>query len=144
MATHVTGVATRLDEAYSAVTSVFNRSANGSYPVMRGETGFKLYGFNLNGAGTTVKFNGTSVGTITAGTTADYVTFTVPNTAKSGDVVVTVSTISSLNNSNSATAQYNLEPNGINNDTLNDNRSVFVDGFTATLIVVSSEVCKKL
>lgn len=125
---YITGLGTRLDDAYSAVTSVFNRSANGNYPVMRGETGVKLYGFNLNGASTTVKFNGTSVGTVTAGTTADYVTFTVPAAAKSGVVDITVSSVASLNNSNSATAEYNLEPNGINNDTLNDDRSVYVWG----------------
>ena len=125
---YITKISTRLDDAYSAVTSVFNRSANGNYPVMRGETGFKLYGFNLKGADTTVKFNGTSVGTVTAGTTSDYVTFTVPAAAKSGAVDITVSSVASLNNSNSATAQYNLEPNGINNDTLNDNRNVYVWG----------------
>lgn len=125
---YITGLGTRLDDAYSAVTSVFNRSANGVYPVMRGETGVKLYGFNLKGANTTVKFNGTSVGTVTAGTTSDYVTFTVPTTAKSGEIDVTVNDISALNNKNKVDAQYNLEPNGINNNTLNDNRSVYVWG----------------
>lgn len=125
---YIKGLGTRLDDAYSAVTSVFNRSANGNYPVTRGEAGVKLYGFNLNGTSTTVKFNGTSVGTVTAGTTSDYVTFTVPTTAKSGAVDITVGSVVSLNNSNSATAEYNLEPNGINNDTLNDDRSVYVWG----------------
>ena len=130
---YITGISTRLDDAYSAVTSVFNRSANGSYPVMRGETGFKLYGFNLNGASTTVKFNNTSVGTVTAGATSDYVTFNVPDTAKSGNIDITVNSVASLNNSNSTTAEYNLEPNGINNDTLNDNRSVYVWGMNDVL-----------
>ena len=135
---YITGISTRLDDAYSAVTSVFNRSANGSYPVMRGETGFKLYGFNLNGASTTVKFNNTSVGTVTAGTTSDYVTFTVPNTSKSGNIDITVNSVASLNNSNSTTAEYNLEPNGINNDILNDNRSVYVWGMNDVLTGVST------
>lgn len=129
---YITGLGTRLDDAYSAVTSVFNRSANGKYPVMRGETGVKLYGFNLAGAATTVKINGTSVGTVTAGTTTDYVTFTVPNTnnnkATSGTIDVIVSSVSALNNENKADAVYNLEPNNINNNTLDDNRSVWVWG----------------
>ena len=135
---YIKGLGTRLDDAYSAVTSVFNRSANGNYPVMRGETGVKLYGFNLNGANTTVKFNGNSVGTVTAGTTSDYVTFTVPTTAKSGEIDVTVNDISALNNKNKVDAQYNLEPNGINNNTLNDNRSVYVWGMNNVLTGVST------
>ena len=130
---YITKIGTRLDSAYSANTSVFNRSATGAYPVMRGETGFKLYGFNLNGASTTVKFNGTSVGTVTAGTTSDYVTFKVPATAKSGEIEVTVGTVSSLNNKNSETAEYNLEPNNINNNILNDNRRVYVWGMNDVL-----------
>ena len=125
---YITGISTRLDDAYSAVTSVFNRSATGVYPVMRGEKEFKLYGFNLNGASTTVKFNGTNVGTVTAGNTSEYVTFTVPTNAKSGEIEVTVGSIGSLNNKNSETAAYNLEPNGINNNILTDNRSVYVWG----------------
>ncbi|MDY6031329.1 MAG: Ig-like domain-containing protein [Treponemataceae bacterium] len=134
---YITKICSRLDEAYSASPSVFNRSATGVYPVMRGED-IKLYGFNLNGASTTVKFNGTSVGTVTAGNTSDYVTFTVPNTATSGYVDVTVSSVPSLNNSNSTTAEYNLEPNGINNDILTDDRSVYVWGMNDVLTGVST------
>lgn len=130
---YITKISTRLDDAYSANTSVFNRSANGSYPVIRGEEGFKLYGFNLNGASTSVKFNGTSVGTVTAGSTSDYITFTVPTTATSGAIDITVSEIASLNNVNSTSAEYNLEPNGINNNTLTDDRSVYVWGMNNVL-----------
>jgi len=135
---YITKISTRLDDAYSAMPSVFNRSANGNYPVMRGETGFKLYGFNLDGANTTVKVNNTSVGTVTAKPTSDtsygdYVSFMVPSTANSGNIDVTVSSISSLNNSNNVTAEYNLEPNGINNDILDDNRSVYVWGMNDVL-----------
>ncbi|WP_022933516.1 hypothetical protein [Treponema bryantii] len=134
---YITGLGTRLDQAYSANTSVFNRSANGNYPVMRGETGVKLYGFNLAGANTTVRINGKSVGTVTAGTTTDYVTFTVPNTnnnkATSGTIDVIVSSVSALNNENKADAVYNLEPNNINNNTLDDNRSVWVWGMNDVL-----------
>ncbi len=135
---YITKIGTRLDDAYSANTSVFNRSANGSYPVIRGEEGFKLYGFNLNGASTSVNFNGTSVGTVTAGSTSDYVTFDVPTTATSGAIDITVSTIASLNNVNSTSAEYNLEPNGINNNTLTDDRSVYVWGMKDVVSDVST------
>lgn len=124
---YIQKLVTRLDQANIA----FTRSAKGNYSVMRGETGVKLYGFNLNGADTTVKFNGTTVGTVSAKPTTDtssgnYVSFTVSNTATSGAIDVTVNGNVSLNNNNSPTAEYNLEPNGLNNDTLTDNRSIYV------------------
>lgn len=124
---YIQKLVTRLDQANIA----FTRSAKGNYSVMRGETGVKLYGFNLKGANTTVKFNGTSVGTVTAKPNTDasagnYVSFTIPTGATSGEIDVTVNGNVSLNNNNSPTAEYNLEPNGLNNDTLNDDRNIYV------------------
>ncbi len=135
---YITKLETRLNQA----NVVFNRSAMGTYPVMRGEAGVKLYGFNLKGANTTVKFNGTSVGSVTAKPSTetsieDYVSFTVSTGATSGEIEVSVIgkdttnqnvTIISLNNVNSPSADYNLEPNGQNNDNLDDNRNVYVWG----------------
>ena len=139
---YITKLSTRLDDAYSVVPSVFNRSANGVYPVIRGETGIKLYGFNLNGASTIVKFNGNSVGSVSAKPSSDttagnYVSFKVPaDNATSGKVEVFIggaNGIVSLNNMNNETEEYNLEPNNMNNNTLTDDRRVYVWGMSNIL-----------
>ena len=48
------------------------------------------------------------------------------NTVVSGELVVTVNSVASFNNRNNNNAVYNQEPNGITNNTLTDNRGLYV------------------
>ena len=135
---YITGISTGLDGAYRSKTSVFNRSALGTYPVRRGET-ITVKGFNLK--------NGNSAPTVKIGETTATLTTTqsnaatsssfevaIPNTnttkAKSGDLDVTVNSVVTLNNKTLKTVEYNQEPNGINNDILTDARKLTVWSFS--------------
>ena len=134
---YITGISTGLDGAYKSKTSVFNRSALGYYPVRRGET-ITVTGFNLKNGNTapTVTINSNSAALTNAQKTASTVSsfaVNIPNTAKSGDLEVTVSTIATLNNKTSKTAEYNQEPNGINNNILTDVRKLSVWSFANAL-----------
>jgi hypothetical protein len=104
--------------------SVFNRSALGGYPVQEGEE-ISIMGFNLGIADVKIDtFALTGVSAITGG-----IKGTIPDTANSGPLVVTVNSIESFNNNNTAkkkTAHYNLEPNGVNNDKLDNSRYMYV------------------
>lgn len=126
---YISGISTRLDDAYSSNTSVFNRSANGKYPVRQGETNVKILGFNLKSdtEAPTVKLNsnsGNNYFTVTASSVSE-ITGTIGTAAASGEIEVTVNSVSSLNNKNADT-EYNQEPNKINNNTLDDNRGFWV------------------
>ncbi len=134
---YITGISTGLDGAYKSKTSVFNRSALGYYPVRRGET-ITVKGFNLKNGNTapTVKINSNSAALTNAQKAASTVsTFAVniPDAASSGDLEVTVSSIETLNNKTSKTAEYNQEPNGINNNILTDIRKLSVWSFENAL-----------
>ena len=102
--------------------SVYGRSALGKYPVyyyrkttsggVNAET-IILEGFNISGG--TVTFNGSATGKIDSNNA-----ISIPENAKSGEISISVNTISSLNNKN-ADVEYNRQPNGQNNNILTDN-----------------------
>lgn len=102
--------------------SVYGRSALGKYPVyyyrkttsggVNAET-ITLQGFNISGG--TVTFNGSATGKIDGNNA-----ISIPENAKSGEISISVNTISSLNNKN-ADVEYNKQPNGQNNNILTDN-----------------------
>lgn len=118
---YITGISTSLDGAYSSDPTAFSRSALGGYPVLRGETGIEITGFNLsNGTNPTV-----SRGTVTS-SSLNSITLSISDTATSGDFDVTVGTSQSLNNKNSVEVEYNKEPNASNNRILNNRRKFYV------------------
>jgi hypothetical protein len=86
--------------------SVYNRTALGHYPVATTETP-TAYGFNLSAT--------------TDSTYGAYTTSAITVSGiSSGVYSLTVNGMETLNNVNSATATYDLQPNGVNNSTLND------------------------
>ncbi|MBR6914484.1 MAG: hypothetical protein IKN34_11925, partial [Treponema sp.] len=135
---YITGIKNKVGDAYKKDASVFGRSATGAYPVYyysdtNRET-FTVNGFNF-GTSPKVSVNG---GTATTGNTV-----TVSSAMTSGEVVVTVGGVSSLNNKNNNDAKgsydaentsgydkyknyYNRQPNNVNNSTLTDDCKVRV------------------
>ncbi len=134
----------------------FARSANGKYVVRGHYRTYsseykmwtddmtetvRLYGFNLK-AGTGAVKIGSSTINLSAGDTDDnghyYYTFDVGKATVSGDLSVTVNSIESLNNKNAnpefkslvndtvTFAEYNCQANGITNNRLNDDVSLYV------------------
>ncbi|WP_406032264.1 hypothetical protein [Treponema saccharophilum] len=134
---YITGIKNKVGDAYKKDASVFGRSATGAYPVYyysdaNSET-FTVNGFNF-GSSPKVSVNGTA-------TTGNTVAVTSAMT--SGEVVVTVGGVSSLNNKNNNDAKgsydaentsgydkyknyYNRQPNNVNNSTLTDDCKVAV------------------
>jgi large repetitive protein len=126
---YISEIETLLSPTYYS-PSVFNRSALGGYPVRQGEE-IKIKGFNL---GTDVKINSTSltsVSTVTevkGGITITSIKGTIPD-VESGPLVVTVNGVASFNNNNTRkqkNAPYNQEPNGVNNNILDNSRYIYV------------------
>lgn len=109
---YVTGIGTDLSEFYRSAPSVYARTAQGKYPVNENET-ITLSGYNL-GTSPTVTLNGTSL-------TGSNLSYNIGESATSGELSVTVGGVESLNNINKNTVEYNQQPNGVNNNTLNDN-----------------------
>ncbi|WP_010263610.1 Ig-like domain-containing protein [Treponema primitia] len=125
-APYISSMTTALSSAYPAKPSVFNRSALGLYPVRDTET-ITINGFNLGGASTVVKIGATTLGTPTVGSSAaNQIRVPIGNTAKSGALTATVSSVESVNNRNNNNATFNKEPNSMNNSTLTDNRELYV------------------
>jgi len=149
---YISEIVTNLSSAYEANPSAFNRSAKGWYPVHEDEV-ITIKGFNLysgsgnptvhvrpnaadayNAAGvTTLRTQGVNGGTGTSHSATtiyarvdDDATDNNYNSIASGYLVVRVGTVDSINNTNSATAAYNREGNGLNNDTLTDDRALYV------------------
>ncbi len=141
---YITKIDTGLNGAYSSKPSVFNRSANGAYSVRRGES-ITIWGYNLKKGTTapTVTIPVTSTTTITpTASSKTSITVAIPNTAKSGEIGVTVNAVQTLNNKTAKSIttgegdeavtriiEYNQEPNGINNDILTDVRKLSVWSF---------------
>ena len=114
----------------------FARSATGKYSVRAGET-ITMYGFNLK-----ADTNNVTIGSDTVTTTDNSdktgLKFTVGTSAVSSDVSITVNSITSLNNMNanptfkSATDdtitanEYNSQANGVTNNRLTDDVSLYV------------------
>lgn len=119
---YVTGVGTDLSEFYRSAPSVYARTARGKYPVNENET-ITLKGFNL-GTSPKVELDGYALN-------GSGLSYNIGEVAKSGKLGVTVSGIKALNNLNSDSAEYNKQPNGVNNNTLNDNLEFDVWEFKA-------------
>jgi large repetitive protein len=134
---YITEVKTPLSGAYSSNPSAFNRSALGGYPVREGDE-ITISGFNFGTNNATVNGTALSPTTTTGGNT---IKGTVPTTATSGPLVVSVNngteTITSFNNRSNRnkdgnnwdspySAEYNREPNGVNNNILDNSRYVYV------------------
>lgn len=109
---YVTEVKTDLSEFYRSAPSVYARTAQGKYPVNENET-ITLYGYNL-GESPAVTLNDTPL-------TGSNLVYNIGKTASSGNLSVTVGSVQALNNINDDTVEYNQQPNGVNNNTLNDN-----------------------
>jgi hypothetical protein len=132
---YISKIETKLDKAYNPNPSAFNRSAKGLYPVHEDEE-ITIQGFNFRVGNTTVSVNGTALpaGNITVTGTSikafidsDTNHTNATNNITSGVLVVRVNNaIDSINNTNSNTAEYNKEGNGLNNDTLTDDRALYV------------------
>lgn len=121
---YVTQIWTDLSEFYRSAPSVYARTARGKYPVNENET-ITLKGFNL-GTSPKVELSGVELGMKGSG-----LSYNIGEVAKSGKLEVTVSGIKALNNLNSDSAEYNKQPNGVNNNTLNDNLEFDVWEFKA-------------
>ena len=109
---YVTEVKTDLSEFYRSAPSVYARTAQGKYPVNENET-ITLYGYNL-GESPAVTLNDTPL-------TGSNLVYNIGKTASSGNLSVTVGSVQALNNINNNAVEYNQQPNGVNNNTLNDN-----------------------
>ena len=135
---YITGIKNKVGDAYKKDSSVFGRSATGAYPVYyysgtNRET-FTVNGFNF-GTSPKVSVNG--------GTATESTSVNVTSAMTSGEVVVTVGDVQSLNNMNNNEAKggydagstsgydkfknyYNRQPNNVNNSTLTDDCKVAV------------------
>jgi hypothetical protein len=123
---YITSVTSALSSAYPSNASVIQRSALGYYPIREGES-VTLTGFNLNGTSTALTMNGYSV-TPSSGSTTSVV-FTVPTAASttlSGPLVATVNSVSSPNNVDNNSNDYNKKANGVNNNSLTDDLYFYV------------------
>lgn len=142
---YITRIKTVLSDLKKNNPSVYARTAKGHYSVSATEV-LNIEGFNIDGG--TLKFIKTGSGTVTASYNANaggtgVGGYLIPATAKSGNLVVTVNNIDSLNNSNANDAKgsytgtvnlsvnptgvksiydnyYNRQPNGDNNNLLTD------------------------
>lgn len=119
---YVTQVWTDLSEFYRSAPSVYARSAKGKYPVNENET-ITLKGYNL-GTSPKVALNGIEL-------TGSALSYNIGKTAKSGKLEVSVGDIKAVNNLNNDKLEYNQQPNGVNNNILNDNLEFDVWQFKA-------------
>ena len=117
---------------YRAKTVNTNRTRSGAVPILRKETGNSIEGFNLGSgitADITVAADGSGNSYSLSPTYSNGVaTYTVPDTVKDGYLSVTVNDVSSLNNINDDSKEYNKEVNPYLEETTywSDNRSVRV------------------
>lgn len=119
---YVTQVWTDLSEFYRSAPSVYARSAKGKYPVNENET-VTLKGYNL-GTSPKVALNEIEL-------TGSALSYNIGKTAKSGKLEVSVGDIKAVNNLNNDKLEYNQQPNGVNNNILNDNLEFDVWQFKA-------------
>ena len=149
---YITTVKTTLSNANQNNPSVYARTALGHYPVYTKHASLTanelvtLTGFNLAGTNTTVTLNGATA-TLSASNT-----FIIPQEAKSGEILVTVNSVESLNNKNNNAAMgdygktpsaaegdytiysnyYNRQPNDENNNNLTDDVVLDIWDFNST------------
>jgi large repetitive protein len=125
---YISKITTPLSKAYASNPSAFNRSAMGGYPVKEGDD-IDIEGFNLGNAVGNAVINGTTnVALSTGSNNGILIKSTIPATATSGPLVVTVNSIPSFNNSTNKnkTVSYNNEPNNVNNNVLDNSRYIYV------------------
>lgn len=113
---YVTEVTTSLSDFNRDAPSTFARTAKGKY-VVKENADIVLKGYNL-GTTPTVTLNGTSLSKSTS--------TNVGSSAKSGALSVSVNGIEFLNNKNNNETEYNMQPNGTNNNTLTDDMYIDV------------------
>lgn len=113
---YVTEITTSLSDFNRDAPSTFARTAKGKY-VVKENADIVLKGYNL-GTTPTVTLNGTS---LTKSTSTN-----VGSSAKSGALSVSVNGIEFLNNKNNNETEYNMQPNGTNNNTLTDDMYIDV------------------
>lgn len=111
-----------------------NRARSGAIPLLRGETLNKITGFNIaNITNSSLKVTPDNAGTDTAvsmeslAVSGNDLTFTVPDTAKSGYLQLVINKVPALNNMN-AYREYNEEQNAkaYDHNTLTDDRYVLI------------------
>lgn len=122
---YVTGIGTDLSPFSRGASSVYARTSTGRYPLHENED-ITFYGFNL-GSELSVSLNGT---VLSSGTSkielsdvlvgANTVIRNIGENTTSGEFIVTVNSISAINNKNNNTVEYNQMPNGVNNNILTD------------------------
>ncbi|MDY3886200.1 MAG: hypothetical protein SOZ24_02980, partial [Treponema sp.] len=122
---YVTGIGTDLSPFSRGASSVYARTSTGRYPLHENED-ITFYGFNL-GSEPSVSLNGT---VLSSGTSkielsdvlvgANTVIRSIGENTTSGEFIVTVNSISAINNKNNNTVEYNQMPNGVNNNILTD------------------------
>jgi len=129
---YISDIVTALSSAYASTPSAFSRSALGGYPVRETETitikGFNLGNFTTNTAANNVRIGSVDFTISSSDRTTTTIKGTVPSTAVSGGLVVTVNSIPSFNNSGSKNKSplYNQEKNGVNNNNLDNSRYLYV------------------
>lgn len=108
------------------------RTRSGSYPLLRGEEGNTVIGFNLT-AGTikltiaSDKNGSTTLATMERiETSGSNITFTVPKTAKDGYLHLTVNNIPSVNNTNERSLESNVEAKDTTSKFWTDDRFIRV------------------
>lgn len=122
---YVRRLITPLSSAYTAKPSVFDRTAQGRYPVAENAT-IHVYGFNFDGASTSVAVNGTGLAAplVPDGMPTLHISVNTGTAALSGLLSLTVGVVPALNNTNNNARASNQEPNGVNNDLLTDDRII--------------------
>ncbi|WP_148257784.1 Ig-like domain-containing protein [Leadbettera azotonutricia] len=130
---YIAEVETALSPFYKRAPSVFNRTAQGHYPVAEKDI-IKVHVFNafdtaknditLDGKILDITGNTSDTGRPSRTLSANI------KTGSTGGLVVTANSIKSKNNTNNNEAVYNQQPNGINNDTLTDDAVIDVWQFT--------------
>jgi len=128
---YIKEVETQLSGVFITNPSAFNRSALGGYPVRENET-ILIKGFNFNNSSIIIKAgdkelyivdnNNTQITALISESSSQV----NKNSVISGELIAEVNGIPSINNFNNNDAPYNKEPNGLNNNILNDNRRLYV------------------
>jgi hypothetical protein len=126
---YISKVTTKLSAFYTSAPSVFDRTAQGRYPVAESDI-ITLTGFNLAGTAAAVTLNGTALTTDAIVSSTSITNVNIGTTASSGALVVTVNSVPSVNNANSTTEVWDLAPNAVNNNLLNDDVYLDVWRFT--------------
>ncbi|MBN2617635.1 MAG: hypothetical protein JXR64_04910 [Spirochaetales bacterium] len=124
---YITTLETSLNTIFPSKPSAFNRSALGKYPVAE-NSNITINGFNLSTAADSIEINGVRI-TATSGTTKKLIA-NIGSTVTSGDLNVYTNGVKSINNSNSNSEATNQESNNLNNNTLTDDRNIYVWSFS--------------